>query len=85
MLVVHEQLFAKFKDIHDKFATDPDTHKQEFNRVGSEVLEVIRRYEKKLCGSTERSTYSKYSANLSEKLWQAVRMLFPKIDYIGIK
>ncbi len=85
MLQNHQDLFAKFKDIHDKFAVDPDTHKLEFNKIGAEVLDIVRRYEHKLCGSTERSSFSKFSANLSDKFWQGVRAVFPKIDFIGIK
>ncbi len=85
MLTQNEAMFAKFKDIHDKFAADPDTYKKEFNEMGSEIMDVIRRYERQLVGSTERSQYSKFSSNLSDKFWVGVRQLFPKIDYVGVK
>lgn len=85
MLQTHEPLFARFKDIHDKFAQHPEANKKEFNRLGEEVLTVIRKYERQLVGSTERSQYSKFSTGLSEKFWQGVRQLFPKIDFIGVK
>lgn len=85
MLSTHEELFARFKDIHDKFAQNPNAYKKLFNQVGEEVMTVIRKYEKQLVGSTERSQYSKFSTGLSEKFWTGVRQLYPKIDFVGIK
>lgn len=85
MLTNHEKLFTEFRDIHDRFAQDPQVNKAEFNRVGGEVMDVVRKYENKLVGSTERSQYSKFSTNLSEKFWAGVRQIFPKIDFVGIK
>lgn len=85
MLSQNKDLFMRFKDIHDRFALDPDHTKTEFNVLGEEVLTIIRKYESRLVGSTERSQYSKFSTNLSEKFWSGVRSLFPKIDFVGIK
>lgn len=85
MITTHEKLFAQFKDIHDQYAQNPEKVKKEFNELGEQVLEVIRKYENRLVGSTERSSYSKFSTKLSEKFWEGVRQLFPKIDFVGIK
>ncbi|RJR14654.1 hypothetical protein C4579_04520 [Candidatus Microgenomates bacterium] len=85
MLTENETLFTRFTDVHDKFAANPNAYKKLFNETGEEVLTVIRKYEKMLVGSTERSQYSKFSTGLSEKFWQGVRQLFPKIDFVGIK
>ena len=85
MLEGHKDLFARFKDIHDRFAQDQDKHKKEFNEVGTQVLDVIRKYENILCGKTENSQYGKFSNKLSEKFWTGIRAIFPKIDFVGIK
>lgn len=85
MLTNNEDLFTRFREIHDKFAENQNAHKKKFNEVGEEVMTVIRKYEKQLVGSTERSQYSKFSTGLSDKFWSGVRQLFPKIDFIGIK
>jgi hypothetical protein len=85
MTETHKDLFAKFKDIHDLFVQDHDKYKKEFNEVGSQVVDVVRRYENILCGKTENSQYGKFSNKLSEKFWQAVRTIYPKIDFVGIK
>lgn len=85
MLAENEELFKSFQVIHDKFAQNQDENKLEFNRIGQQVLDTIRKYEDELVGSTERSKYSKFSSKLSDKFWQGIRTLFPKIDYIGIK
>lgn len=85
MLEENEELFERFAPVHQAFIANPETAKAQFNKIGSEVLYVVRRYENILCGSTERSSYSKFSSNLSEKFWGVIRVIFPKIDYIGIK
>ncbi len=85
MLDVHKDMFTKFKDIHDKYARNPAPHQLEFNEIGAQVLDVIRKYENKLCGTSERGGYGKYSHNLSDKFWSGIRAIFPKIDFVGIK
>jgi hypothetical protein len=85
MMEKHEALFKEFRHVHDNFIKDPDTAKSEFNRIGSEVLVVIREYENRLCGHSERGMYGKFSSNLAEKFQNEVRKIFPKIDFVGIK
>lgn len=85
MLEVHKDLFTRFQDIHDKYVANPTQYQREFNDIGSQVMEVVRKYENKLCGTTERGGYGKYSHNLSDKFWSGIRTLFPKIDFVGVK
>lgn len=83
MLSIHKDLFAKFKDIHDKYAIDPKKYQAQFNEIGDEVMTIIRKYENRLCSKTERSSYSKFSMQLSDKFWSGVRAIYPKIDFVG--
>lgn len=84
MLETHKGLFAKFRNVHDKYIRNPQRYQMEFNDVGTKVLVVIRNYENKLCRSTENSQYGKFSTKLSDKFWSGVRTIFPKIDFVGV-
>lgn len=85
MLEQNKELFAKFKKAHDEYIKNPESMQDMFNSEGKAVVEVIRRWENKLCGKTERGTYSRYSANLSEKFWGEIKKVYPKIDFVGVK
>lgn len=85
MLEHNEDLFADFQNIHDQYALDPKKYQTAFNDKGEEILGVIRKYENLLCGYSESGKYGKFSSNLSDKFWQAIRGKFPKIDFIGVK
>lgn len=84
MLEYNHDLFVSFKHLHQKYTEDPQTFQEEFNTEGEKVLRVIRRYENILCGKSESGKYGKFSTSLSEKYWQEIRTLFPKIDSIGV-
>ncbi len=81
----HQDLFTEFKDLHDKYAANPKAYQKLFNRQGAQVVDVIRQYERKLCGHSERGQYGKFSANLSDKFWSVIRTVFPKIDFVGVE
>jgi hypothetical protein len=85
MLEENRELFDNFKQVHDAFVLAPDANKERFNSVGSEVLDVIRDWERRLCGKTESGQYGKFSSNLSQKFWDEIRKLYKKIDFVGIK
>ncbi len=85
MLTENRELFDNFKQVHDAFVLAPEPNKARFNQIGSEVLDVIRHYERVLCGKTESGQYGKFSSNLSQKFWDEIRKLYPKIDFVGIK
>ncbi len=83
MISSHEDLFDKFKTIHDKYDLSPEKNQEEFNIIGQDILQLIRRYENMLCGKSESGKYGKFSSKLSEKFWELIRSNFPKIDMVG--
>lgn len=83
MIDDHKDLFSSFFKIHDAYVLEPIKHQAEFNRIGGEVQDVVREYERKLCGKTESGKFSKFSGSLSERFWGLVRTDFPKIDFVG--
>jgi len=85
MLEENKELFDTFKQVHDAFVLAPDANKDRFNQIGSEVLDIIRHYERVLCGKTESGQYGKFSSNLAQKFWDGIRQVYPKIDFVGIK
>ena len=85
MLTENRELFDTFKQVHDAFILAPDANKVRFNELGSEVLDIIRHYERVLCGKTESGQYGKFSSGLAQKFWDEIRKVFPKIDFVGIR
>jgi hypothetical protein len=85
MFEENKELFDNFKQVHDAFVVAPDANKDRFNSLGSEVLDVIRHYERVLCGKTESGQFGKFSSNLSQKFWDEIRKVYRKIDFVGIK
>ena len=84
MMDSHEELFASFQIIHDKYASDPKTYQREFNEAGDEVMSIIRRYENMLCNQSESGKFGKFSNKTSETFWKFIRGKFPQIDFIGM-
>ncbi|MCH7641084.1 hypothetical protein IID22_02735 [Patescibacteria group bacterium] len=84
MLEDNGEIFSSFKNLHDSYTLNPQSHQKEFNTRGEKVLEIIREYENRLCTNTERGVYNKYSAKLAEKFQNEVRVHFPMIDRIGL-
>ncbi len=84
MIDSNKELFAKFQDVHDAYEKEPAIYQHEFNQIGEEVQDVMRKYERILCSHSEAGKYGKYSANLAEKFKDEVRKDFPKIDFIGM-
>lgn len=85
MVNQNPELFDKFREIHDKYREDPNIYQDEFNRIGEEVQDVIRRFENMLCSHSQNSGFGKYSTNLSDKFQAQVKLVFPKINSIGLK
>ncbi len=85
MVEENKEVFDTFSAVHDAFVLNPDANKARFNELGSEVMDIIRSYERILCGKTESGQYGKFSANLSQKFWDEVRKVYPKIDFVGIQ
>lgn len=85
MMEENKELFDSFKQIHEAYILNPTMNQAKFNSIGTEVMDVIRDYERRLCGKTESGQYGKFSSGLSQKLWDEVRKVFRKIDFIGVK
>ncbi len=84
MIDANRGLFDHFMDLHDRYQKDPNRYQTEFNEEGQKVMDVIRDWEGKLCGKSERSNYGTYSPKLAQKFWELVRADFPKIDFVGV-
>lgn len=84
MIDQNHDLFKRFHEIHELYASDPKANQESFNTIGRDIQDVVHDYERRLCGKTESGQYSKFSSNLSEKFWGLLRQDFPKIDFIGI-
>lgn len=78
------KLYQEFAHAHELFATDQHQHRLEFNRVGRDFVNIVRSYERRLCGGMERTNNSMYSTGVSETFWKLVRADFPLIDQVGV-
>jgi hypothetical protein len=76
--------FTEFKRVHDAFAQNQATYRQEFNRIGRDFVSLVRSYERRLCAGMERTNNSVYSTGVSETYWKLVRHDFPLIDQVGL-
>ncbi len=85
MVAANKELFDNFKEIHDAYAMNPEAWQKLLNEYGAEVVEIIRDYERKLCIKMGTGKYGQFSQNLSQKFWDEVRKIFPKIDFVGVK
>ena len=85
MLKANEQALSEFKLLHDKYEKEPKKYQDEYNKEGARFLQIIQKYENMLTSHTENSGYGKYATNLSEKFRSAVKMVYPKLDFIGVQ
>ena len=83
MIDDNKELFGNFKAIHDAYALNPQMNQERFNQAGREVVDIIREYERKLCGNMNSGAYGAFSQNLSQKFWDEIRKVYPKIDFVG--
>ena len=83
MLEIHKDIFASFKDIHDKFAKNPKAYQKQFNEEGQDVLRIIQKWENILCSKSESGKFGKFSSKLSDKFWGEIRSHFPLIGKVG--
>lgn len=84
MVETHKKEFDYFKRIHDLYRHDPKNWQVTFNQTGKQILEIARKWEKRLCGKMENSGHSAFSGNLSEKFWEEIKKDFPSIGMVGI-
>jgi gamma-glutamylcysteine synthetase len=83
MLLQNKQLFDSFRQIHDQFMADPKAYQQQFNEIGRDVQDVIRRYENRLCSHSESAGFGKFTNNLADKFQEEIKKSFSKIDSVG--
>lgn len=84
MITQNKVIFDQFEKIHNKYRLDQKKWQSDFNRVGKEILSLIRIYDNQLCGTSENSGFGVYSSKLSEKFWGEIRVHYPLIDSVGI-
>lgn len=82
---LHKEEFDAFRIIHNEYAMNPEKFQEEYNKAGSKIQVIIRKFEDMLCSRSEGNGYGKYTSSLAEKFQNEVRREFPKIDSIGIK
>lgn len=85
MIEAHKDLFTEFREIHDKYAVNPEELQEKFNEVGKKIVPLVQRWENNLCSKSESTKYGKFSSGLADKFWTEVRTHFPKIDYVGLQ
>lgn len=85
MVEENKDLFDNFKNVHDAYVLNPEVNQERFNAIGKDVVDVIREYERKLCGNMNSGSYGAFSQNLSQKFWDEIRKVYKKIDFIGAK
>ena len=85
MIDENSEMFEEFAKLHAKYAEDRSANQEEFNEKGEKVVEVIREWEGRLCGKTEKGDKAVFSAGLADKYWGEVKAFFPMIDFVGVE
>lgn len=85
MMQNNKQVFEEFREIHDRYALNPENLQEEFNEKGGKIMRIVREWEDKLCNRSEGTGYGKFTANLAEKFQNEVRREFSEIDKVGVK
>lgn len=85
LITEHAEEFREFKKIHDLFAKDRMKYQDDYNNQGSDIVDLINLYEKKLCSKMEGSKNGVYSASLAEKFREEIKKDYPLIDLIGVR
>ncbi len=81
----NEAVFAQFAAVHASYELDKEKYEAEFHRLGQQVVDVIRDWERRLCASMGRGKYSNYTHTLAEKFWSVARKEFANIDMVGVR
>lgn len=77
-------LYQDFAKIHAEFSQNQTKNRDQFNRIGRDFINIVRAYERRLCGGMERTNNSVYSTGVSEKYWALIRQDFPLVDQVGV-
>lgn len=83
----NKQLFDDFEVLNNEFAMNQKSRltSTKFHKLGLEVVDIVRFWERKLCSGMERGNNSVYSDKLADKFWTEVRNRFTQIDMVGVK
>lgn len=81
----HADLLADFDKLHTDYESNQKKYQKMFNQMGEKVMDVMRFYERQLCGKSERSGMGVYSSKLAEKFWAEVKKRYSMIDFVGAK
>ena len=85
MITQNKAAFDEFKKVHAAFIKNPKKGKEQFNRLGSDILDIVREYENRLCRGSESAGNSKFTTALAEKFQTEIKSHFPKINLIGLE
>ena len=85
MISQNQEIFDRFGIVHNQYAIEPRKYKEEFNRVGEQVMTLVRRYEARLCSHSENSGFGKFSGGLAGKFWERLEKDYPMICGVGVK
>lgn len=78
-------LFDAFQKIHDGYKSDRKKFSKDFHAVGTEILDIVRDWDRRLCAGMERGKNAVYSNKVSEKFWNEVKKRFSHIELVGVK
>lgn len=84
MYEAHPDMMTELDTLHRAYALDQKKNQPEFNRLGGKAVEVMRDYERKLCGKSERAGMGVYSSKLAETFWKEIKKRYPLIDFVGV-
>ncbi len=84
MFEANRDLCTQFLLINQDYANDKMTHKDEFDRVGSQVKDLIQNTLHALCAQVESGSKGKFSEKLEEKFLEEVVKYFPYYHDIGV-
>lgn len=79
------ELFAEFKEIHDKYESDNNKYREEFNRIGQPFIDEMDKYIDDLCRTSEGAGYGRNSQTLPQYFKDEVRKEFPSFEDVGIE
>lgn len=85
MVEQNQEAFKAFKELHDLYSHDPEQWQERYNLLGKPIVDIIRKWESRLCGKMEGSGRGLFSGGVAEKFWTEVRSNFPSIDMVGVK
>jgi len=83
----NNKLFDEFEKINNAFEINNNSRltATKFHKIGLEVVDIVRFWERKLCAGMERGNNAVYSDKLADKFWKEVKNRFSQIDMVGVK